>query len=150
MARPGWGDFSVTEAKGTGVGFDLGVKDQAVNCHPRPGVFPPVSMCVMMIYVCVCGVLWRRGTSALLPDSWGRAQGKPPRTLVFSASHLWPWSLYQEHRQVVLTLATNKKHLFPLQMALPRSYLQGGPRRPRRESGGPAVRLGWSRTFEDI
>lgn len=108
------------------MGVDLGVKDQAVNCHPRPGVFPPASMCVMMVCECVWGVM-EVVTLGCAPRLLGQAQDSLPRTLVFSASHGWHRSLCQEHRQVVLTLAPSKKYLLPLQVALPRSYPRVAP-----------------------
>lgn len=57
---------------------------------------------------------------------WGQEQGKPFRVLLFSAaSHMGPRDLSQELRRVVMPLTSNKKSLFPVQMAVPRSGLQG-------------------------
>lgn len=44
--------------RGWRMGFGRGGEGQAVNCHPRPGVSPPASVCVLM--VCV-----RRGGGSL-------------------------------------------------------------------------------------
>lgn len=148
MAGSGWGLLGAIEGKGTEGGCRSRSEGSGCELPPPPGGFPT---CQPVCHDGVCvGGCHGGGDPRLCSPALGLGAGQSAQNLGFLC---FPW-VAPEPMPTASSGSpdpgTQQEVPSPSPGGSPQVIPQGGPRRPRRESVGSAVRLGWSRTWKNV